>query len=332
MIDLTTKYLGFTLKNPLIASASPITNSLGGIKRLEDNGVAAVVLHSLFEEQVNHEQKVINHFLYKENDSFAEALDYFPSDMQFDNLESEHYLEFVSQTKKSTSIPIIASLNGVSNTGWIKYGSMLQEAGADALELNITYIPTSIDMSGVEIENMYIETISNLKQHISIPLNIKMNSYFTNPANMAKRFVEAGANGLTLFDHPINVDIDLENLTAIQNAHLTNSKDKSESLRWCAILFNKLEADLCLNTGIKSSEDVLKALMSGASSVALASILLEKGEKYLQNILFNIHKWMEEKEYESIKQMIGSISLNHTDNPSAYERNSYMYALTHFRK
>jgi len=331
MIDLTTQYLGFNLKNPVIASASPITNSLSGIKRLEDNGIAAIVLHSLFEEQVNHEQKVLNHFLYKENDSFAEALDYFPSDMQFDNLDSEHYLEFVSEVKKSTDVPIIASLNGVSNAGWIKYGSKLQEAGADALELNITYIPTSIDISGSEVEAMYIDTVKNLRQHISIPLNIKMNSYFTNPANMAKQFVEAGANGLTLFDNPINVDIDLHTLSATQKAHLSTSEDKSESLRWCAILFNNIEADLCVNTGIRSGKDVLKAMMSGANSVAIASILLEKGEKYLQNILFKMEKWMEENEYESINQMRGSISLNHTDNPAAYERNSYMYALKHFK-
>lgn len=331
MIDLTTQYLGFNLKNPVIASASPITNSLSGIKRLEDNGIAAIVLHSLFEEQVNHEQKVLNHFLYKENDSFAEALDYFPSDMQFDNLDSEHYLEFVSEVKKSTDVPIIASLNGVSNAGWIKYGSKLQEAGADALELNITYIPTSIDISGSEVEAMYIDTVKNLRQHISIPLNIKMNSYFTNPANMAKQFVEAGANGLTLFDNPINIDINLHTLSATQKAHLSTSEDKSESLRWCAILFNNIEADLCVNTGIRSGKDVLKAMMSGANSVAIASILLEKGEKYLQNILFKMEKWMEENEYESINQMRGSISLNHTDNPAAYERNSYMYALKHFK-
>jgi len=332
MIDLTTNYLGFKLKNPLIASASPITNSLGGIKRLEDNGIAGVVLHSLFEEQINHEQKTLDHFLYKENDSYAEALEYFPTDMQFDNLDSEHYLEFVSEVKKSTSIPVIASLNGVSDAGWIKYGSKLQEAGADALELNITYIPTSIDMSGQEIEDMYINTVKNLRQHISIPLNVKMNSYFTNPANMAKRFVEAGANGLTLFDNPINVSIDLETLTATQKAHLTYSKDKSESLRWCAILFNKIEADMCINTGIKSGKDVLRAMMSGANSVAIASILLDKGEKYLQNILYKMEQWMEENEYESIEQMRGSISLEHTDNPAAYERNSYMYALKHFKK
>ncbi|MDD2698191.1 MAG: dihydroorotate dehydrogenase-like protein [Arcobacteraceae bacterium] len=331
MIDLTTKYLGFTLKNPIIASASPITNSLDGVKRLEDNGIAAVVLHSLFEEQINHEQRMLNHFLYKENDSYAEALEYFPSDMQFDNLDSEHYLEFVSTVKKSVNIPVIASLNGVSDIGWAKYGLKLQEAGADALELNITYIPTSIDMRGDEVENMYINTVRNLKQHISIPLNVKMNSYFSNPANMAKRLVDAGANGLTLFDNPISVDIDLETLTSIQKANLTISKDKSESLRWCAILFNKLEADLCINTGIKTGEDILKAMMSGASSVALASVLLEKGEKYLGTILFDMEKWMVEHEYESIKQMIGSISLHHTDNPSAYERNSYIKALHNFK-
>lgn len=330
MVNLTTQYLGLNLKNPIIASASPITNSLDGIKRLEDNGIAAVILHSLFEEQINHEKKVLDHFLYSENDSYAEALSYFPSDMQFDNLDSEHYLEFVSEVKKSTNIPIIASLNGVSTEGWIKYGSKLEEAGADALELNITYIPTSIDMSGSEVEEMYINTVKNLRKYISIPLNVKMNSYFSNSANMAKRFVEAGANGLTLFDHPINVDINLELLTAVQNAHPTTSKDKSESLRWCAILFNQLDVDLCANTGIRDGYDILKCIMSGASAVAIASILLEKGEKYLQSIISQMETWMEEHEYKSISQMKGSISLQHTHNKEAYERNSYMYALKHF--
>jgi dihydroorotate dehydrogenase (fumarate) len=333
MLNLSTKYLGLELKNPLIASASPLTNNLQNIKKLEDNGIAAVVMHSLFEEQINHEQHQLDHFLYSSNDSFAEALDYLPTDLDFDNIEADDYLKEIEKIKKSVDIPVIASLNGVSSGGWIKYASKLQGAGADALELNITYIPTSLDKSSQEVEDMYIQTVKTVKEHISIPLNIKMNSYFSSPANMAKRFVEAGADGLTLFDNPVSVDIDLEELNAIQSANITVSKDKSESLRWCAILFNKLNnASLCANTGIHNEFDVLKAVMSGADAVSFASVLLKSGEHEASNILKGIQTWMEDKEYQSIEQMKGSISLLHTRNPDAYERSSYIGALQSFRR
>ena len=330
MIDLTTKYMGFDLKNPLIASASPITNSIDGIKRLEDNGIAAVILHSLFEEQINHEMQELDHFLYSNNESYAEATEYLPTDIDFDNIEADNYLADIEKIKKSTNIPVIASLNGVSAGGWVKYASKLQGAGADALELNITYVPSSLDLDGSAVEKMYEDTVKVVKENISIPLNVKMTSFFSNPANMAKRFVDAGADGLTIFDNPVLVDIDLENLTALQRANISKSKDMSESLRWCGILHGKLDASLCVGTGIHSGKDVLKAMMSGGDAVALASVLLQKGEKELQNILFEMKNWMEEKEYESISQMKGSISLKNTDNPSAYERSSYMSALRHF--
>lgn len=330
MIDLTTKYLGFDLKNPLIASASPITNSVDGIKRLEDNGIAAVILHSLFEEQINYEMQELDHFLYTNNESYAEATEYLPTDLDFDNIEADNYLADIEKIKKATHVPVIASLNGVSPGGWVKYASKLQGAGADALELNITYIPTNLDLDGSVIEQMYVDTVKLVKENISIPLNLKMNSYFSNPANMAKRFIDVGVDGLTLFDNPVRVDIDLENLTAVQRANISTPKDISESLRWAAILYNKFDCSLCVNTGVHSGEDTLKAIMSGADAVSLASVLLQKGEKELQNILFEIQNWMEEKEYESISQMKGSISLSHTDNPSAYERGSYMSALKHF--
>lgn len=330
MIDLSTNYLGFDLKNPLIASASPITNSVDGIKRLEDNGIAAVILHSLFEEQINHEMQELDHFLYTHNESYAEATEYLPTDLDFDNIEADNYLADIEKVKRATKLPVIASLNGVSPGGWVKYASKLQGAGADALELNITYIPTDINLDGSKVEQMYVDTVKLVKENISIPLNLKMNSYFSNPANMAKRFVDAGVDGLTIFDNPVRVDIDLENLTAVQKANITTEKDLSESLRWAAILYNRLDCSLCVNTGIHTGFDVLKAIMSGADSVSLASVLLERGEKELQNILFTMQKWMEEKEYESISQMKGSISLAHTDNPAAYERGSYMHALKHF--
>ncbi len=331
-MDLSTSILGLKLKNPLIASASPLTASLESIKRLEDNGIAAVIMHSLFEEEINHEIGQIDHFLYINSNSNAEGITYLPSEVDFENLQADHYLEEIRRIKEGVHIPVIASLNGVSLGGWIKYAKKLEEAGADALELNITYIPTSMELEGYKVEQMYIDTVATLSEQINIPLNVKMNSYFSNPANMAKRFVDAGAKGLTLFDNPTLVDVDLELLTPLQRANITSSGRLSETLRWCAILYKKLPCSLCANTGIHSGEDVLKAIMSGADATALASVLLIKGEGEIKQILSDMSEWMEKHEYESITQMKGSISLSHTDNPSAYERNSYMYALQHYRR
>ena len=331
-MELTTTYLGLELKNPLIASASPLTASLDSIKKLEDNGIAAVMMHSLFEEEINHEIHQIDHFLHIHSNSNAEASTYLPTEVDFDNLNSEQYLDEIKKIKEAIQIPVIASLNGVSAGGWVKYAKKLQEAGADALELNITYIPTSIDMEGHTVEQMYIDTVKQVKEHISIPLNVKMNAYFSSPANMAKRFVEAGANGLTIFDNPTRVDVDLELLTPLQHANITSSANLSETLRWCAILYNKLPCSLCAGTGVHNAEDVLKAIMSGADAVSLASVLLIKGEAEVAAILNEITQWMQKYEYDSISQMKGSISLAHTDNPAAYERNSYMYALQQYRR
>ncbi len=331
-MELTTTFLGLELKNPLIASASPLTASLESIKKLEESGIAAVVMHSLFEEEINHEIHQLDHFLHIHNNANAEATSYLPSEVAFGNLNSEQYLEEIKRVKEAVQIPVIASLNGVSAGGWVKYAKKLQEAGADALELNITYIPTSIDMEGHTVEQMYIDTVAQVKEHISIPLNVKMNAYFSSPANMAKRFVQAGANGLTIFDNPVRVDVDLELLTPLRCANITSASNLSETLRWCAILYKKLPCSLCANTGIHSAEGVLKAIMSGADAVALASVLLIKGESEVNIILNEIAEWMEKYEYDSISQMKGSISLSHTDNPAAYERNSYMYALQQYRR
>ncbi|MBD3789456.1 MAG: dihydroorotate dehydrogenase-like protein [Campylobacterales bacterium] len=329
-MDLSTSYLGFELKNPLIASASPLTSSPESIKKLEDNGIAAVVLHSLFEEQINHELQQLDHFLFSHNESYAEAIDYLPHEVDFENLQADHYLKEIEEIKRSIDIPVIASLNGVSSGGWVKYASKLQEAGADALELHISYIPTDIDMDSATVEKMYVDTVSLVKEHISIPLTVKMNRYFSNPANMAKRFVESGVSGLTLFDNPVTVDIDLMTLSSVQKAQITTSRQLSESLRWCGILYRKLPCSLCAGTGVHTGADVLKAVISGADAVSLASVLLMKGEKEVQEILHFIRHWMEENEYQSISQMKGSVSLEHTDNPSAYERSSYMSALQNF--
>lgn len=331
-MDFTTTFLGLNLKNPLIASASPLTSSVESIRRLEDNGIAAVIMHSLFEEEINHEIHQIDHFLHINSDSNAEGTSYLPSEVDFENLQADNYLEEIRRIKESVSLPLIASLNGISAGGWISYAKRLEEAGADALELNITYIPTSMEMEGYRVEQMYIDTVAQVAERIDIPLNVKMNAYFSNPANMAKRFVEAGAKGLTLFDNPTRVEVDLELLSPLQRANITTSYNLSETLRWCAILYGRLSCSLCANTGIHSGEDVLKAIMSGADATALASVLLTKGEGEIKQILSDMEEWMEKHEYESISQMKGSISLAHTDNPSVYERNSYMYALQHYRR
>jgi dihydroorotate dehydrogenase (fumarate) len=268
--------------------------------------------------------------LYSHNESYAEALEYLPHDVDFENLQADDYLKEIEEIKRSTSIPVIASLNGVSSGGWVKYASRLEQAGADALELHLSFIPTDIKMDGATVEQIYVDTVALVKEHISIPLTVKMNRYFSNPANMANRFVQAGADGLVLFDNPVSVDIDLTELSSVQRAQITTSTQLSESLRWCGILYRKLACSLCAGTGIHSGADVLKAVMSGADAVALASVLLMKGEKEVGEILHFIQHWMEENEYDSINQMKGSISLEHTDNPSAYERSSYMHALQNF--
>ncbi|MEA1917973.1 MAG: dihydroorotate dehydrogenase-like protein [Campylobacterota bacterium] len=329
-MDLTTSYLGLKLKNPIIVGACPLTSTVESIKELESSGAAAVVLHSIFEEQINHESKELDNFLFKGSEDYAEALGYFP-EVALSNLDSESYLDEIIELKKSIKIPIIASLNGVSKGGWIDYAKKLEKAGVDAIELNITYIPTDVHVKGKTVEKMYIEALKTVRESVKIPIAIKMNSVFSAPARMAKKFVDAGANGLVLFDRPVHVDIDLENLNSIQVINPTTSNDLSETLRWSAILFKQLDTSLCASTGVQTHEDILKAIMSGADATQMVTVLMEKGASQIEEILQNLVKWMEEKEYDSIEQMKGSISLQHTSNPAAYQRTSYMRILTDYR-
>lgn len=329
-MDFTTRFLGFQLKNPLIAGASPLTGKRDSILRLEDNGIAAVVLHSLFEEEINDRIHQIDHFLDLHSHSNPEAITYQPP-AEYSGGQADHYLEEIRKIKESVSIPVIASLNAVSAGGWVDYAAKLQEAGADAIELNITYIPTSVLMEGSEVEEMYLRTVFQVAEAVQVPLNVKMNPYFSSPANMARKFVEAGAHGLTIFDNPSRVDVDLELLSPLHRANLTSSGNLSETLRWCAILYGHLECSICAMTGIHTAEDVLKALMSGADAAAMTSVFLQKGEDEVNVILEAMMEWMERHEYVSVAQMKGSMSLRYCDNPDAYERNSYRYALQHYR-
>ena len=329
-MDVTTTYMGLKLKNPIIVGASPLTASIESIKELENAGVAAVVLHSIFEEQINHETHELDHFLFKGSEDYAEALGFFP-EVTLSNLESEHYLDEIKELKKTVNIPIIASLNGVSKGGWMEYAKKLEEAGVDAIELNITYIPTDIHLDARDVEEMYIEALKAVKESVSIPIAVKMNAVFSAPANMAKRLEDAGAQGLVLFDRPVDVDIDLENLNSVQVINPSTSKDLSETLRWSAILYKKLDVSLCASTGVNTHEDILKAMMSGADAVQMVTSLMQNGPSHLTKVLENLTQWMEEKEYVSIEQMKGSISLHHTSNPAAYQRANYMRLLTDYR-
>ncbi len=329
-MNLTTKYMGLALKNPLIIGASPLTASNDSIKRLEDAGTAAVVMHSIFEEQINHEHHEIDHFLFKGSESYAEAVGYFP-DMELGNLESEHYLEDIQALKKSLDIPLIASLNGVSVGGWMNYAKQLEEAGADGLELNITYIPTDPELDGSAVEALYLDALKAVLSAVEIPVAVKMNAFFSAPANMAKRFSDLGAKGLVLFDRPVHVDIDLEELISSPRINPTHSQDLSESLRWSAILYQKVAASLCVSSGVHTHEDLLKAMMSGADAVQMVSAVMEHGEGHIEEVLTNLSRWMQEKEYISIEQMKGSISLHHTRNPAAYQRANYMRILSEYR-
>lgn len=330
-MNLKTSYMGFELKNPVIAGASPLSASFDGVKSLEDHGAACVVMHSLFEEQINHESRALDHFLFEGSESYAEALSYFPEPESFDNLNAEHYLEEILRLKHTIDIPLIASLNGVSAGGWIRYAKKLQEAGADAIELNITYIPTDPSIDGRAVEEMYLQDVRSVCAHTTLPVSIKMNPYFSAPAHMAKAFEREGAKALVLFDRPVRADIDLENLNALHRVVLSTSDELSEGLRWSAILYKELTLSLCLSTGVHTHLDLLKAIMSGADAVQMASALLRHGAGHIGNVLCELREWMEKHEYESIAQMKGSLSLNHCPNKAAYERANYMQTLQEYR-
>jgi len=329
-MDLRTSYMGLELKNPIIVGASPLTASIESIKVLEAHGAAAVVMHSIFEEQINHETHELDHFLFKGSESYAEALGYFP-EVSLGNIESEHYLEEIVRLKSEIDIPVIASLNGVSEGGWIKYAKKLEEAGVDALELNITYIPADPDTDAREVEQLYVDALQAVVSNVAIPVSVKMNAVFSAPAQMAKKLTEAGAKGLVLFDRPVHVDIDLENLNSVQTINPSTSSDLSETLRWSAILYGKLNASLCASTGVTTHEDILKAMMSGADVTQMVTALMEHGPEHIEVVLKDLVHWMEEKEYVSIRQMQGSISLNYSANPAAFERANYMRVLTDYR-
>lgn len=327
MVDLSTTYLGFQLNNPVIASASPISKKLDGIRKLEDAGAAAVVMYSLFEEQIVQESLALDHYLSLGTDTFAEALTYFP-DLQNYNVGPDDYLGLISKAKQAVKIPIIGSLNGVSTGGWIDYAQKIEQAGADALELNMYYIPTDFDLSSQELEQVYIDLVKDVRSQIHIPLAVKLSPFYTAFPHFSRRLAQAGANGLVLFNRFMQPDLDIEALEVTPHLVLSDSDELRLPLRWTAILYGRIDADLALTSGVHTAQDVLKAMMAGASATMLASELLANGVQRISDILKDMQMWMETFEYTSITQMKGSMSQKSVAEPAAFERANYMKALS----
>lgn len=329
MIDVTTTYLGLHLTNPLVASASPLSKKLDTVRRLEDAGAAAIVLYSLFEEQILHESHELDHYLERGAHAYAEALNYFP-DLDHYNIGPEPYLEHLRRVKEAVSIPVIGSLNGISPGGWVSYARSMEQAGADALELNIYYLPTDPKMSGAELEANDVLLVREVRTAVKIPFAVKLSPFFTSLPNITERFVEAGANGLVLFNRFYQPDLDLEALEVVPNLDLSTSRDLRLPLRWIALLYGRIHADFALTSGVHTAQDVLKAMMAGASVAMMASALLEHGPELITRVLENVGEWMIQHEYASLSEMKGSMSQQAVARPALFERANYMKALNSF--
>lgn len=329
-MDLSTTYLGLKLKNPLIPSAGPISENIDSIKRLEDAGAAAVVLYSLFEEQLIMEKLELHHHMTEGTESFAESLSYFPEPAEY-KVGPDAYLEHIQKVKKAVGIPVIASLNGSTLGGWTAYAKLMQDAGADAIELNIYFVPTDIDTPGSVIEQRYIDIVKAVKHSVTIPIAVKISPFFSNMAHMAKQLDTAGANGLVLFNRFYQPDINLEKLEIQPNIMLSTPFANRLPLTWIGLLHGRIKADLAATSGVHNSRDVLKMLMAGAKATMMLSALLRHGVEHLLEVQRDMIEWMEENEYESVTQMQGSMSQIKTQDPSAYERAQYMKAITSYK-
>ncbi len=330
-MDLSTSYMGMTLKHPVVPSASPLSQSLDGIRRLEDAGASAIVMYSLFEEQIVAESRNLDHYLTYGTESFAEALSYFPQMANY-NVGPQEYLNLLSSAKAAVDVPIIGSLNGVSTGGWIEYARYIQEAGADGLELNIYYIPTEPGMGSDAIEQMYLDVVRNVKASVTIPVAVKLSPYFSAFANMAMRLHEAGADALVMFNRFYQPDFDLDALEVVPNLVLSSSTELRLPLRWVALLYSRVPTDFAITSGVHTYRDVLKGMMAGANVTMMASELLRNGEARIGAIVDEMTQWMEEHEYKSITQMRGSMSQMNVAEPAAFERANYMKVLASWRQ
>ena len=325
-MDLKTTYLGLDLKNPIVVSPSPLCGDLANIKLMEDSGASAVILQSIFEEQINLESLALDQNLSGGEYSQSEASSYFP-ELEDYGMGPNSYLEHIAQAKAAVDIPIIGSLNGVSTGGWIEHAKLIQEAGADALELNVYYVSTDPTRTGTDVENMYEELVRNVKSNVTIPVAVKIGPYFSSFANMADRIAKAGADGLVLFNRFYQPDIDLEALEVKPNIILSSPGRMRLRLRWIAILYKAIQADFALTGGVHSGTDVIKAMMAGAKVAMTTSALLKSGIDHITTLRNGVLQWMEEHEYESIAQMQGSMSQQSVADPEAFERANYMQTI-----
>lgn len=325
-MNLTTTYLGLELPHPIVPSSSPLSQTLDGIRQMEDAGAPAIVMYSLFEEQIEGESHLLDHYLSYGTESFPEALDYFP-ELETYNVGPDSYLELVNRAKAATDIPIIGSLNGASTGGWIEYAKLIEEAGADALELNIYYIPTDPNRAGAEVEQMYVDIVQSVKNAISIPLAVKLGPYFSAFANMAAQLRDAGADALVLFNRFYQPDFDLEALEVTPNLMLSRSAEMRLPLRWVALLYKRIGVDFAITSGVHEPEDVVKGIMAGAAVMMTTSAMLRRGVAQIGVLRHGLQEWMAIHEYESVEQMRGSMSQMNVAQPDAFERANYMKVL-----
>lgn len=325
-MDLTTNYLGLKLKNPVMPGASPMAHQLDHVRRLEDAGAAAIVMHSLFEEQITNDQ--IAEFAHTENpaESFSEAVSYFPR-MEDYALGPDRYLNQISRIKEMVDIPVIGSLNGVSMGGWTDHARLIQQAGADALELNVYYIATDPNESGVAVEQRTLDILQEVKDTVEIPVAVKLSPFFSSPGHFAKQLDELGAAGLVIFNRFYQPDIDIEELEASHRLDLSNSTELRLRLRWAAILHGHLKADIAISGGVHTVEDIVKAIMCGATVTQVVSSLLKYGPSHIGSLIQGLSHWLEDHEYESVDQMRGSMSLKNSPDPSVFERANYLRVL-----
>lgn len=330
-MDLSTTYLGLKLRSPLVPSAAlPLTENVDHIKRMEDAGAAAIVMHSLFEEQLALERRELFESLTQGTESFAEALTYFPEPSAF-QVGPELYLKHIAQAKAAVKIPIVASLNGSTAGGWVRYAKEIEQAGADALELNIYWIPTDPSLSSIRIEDTYIDILRSVKEQVVIPVSVKLSPFFTNFANMARRLESVGADGLTLFNRFYQPDIDLEQLEVTPNILLSTPMAMRVPLRWIAILRDQVGLSLAATSGIHRATDAIKMLMAGADVTMLCSAILRHGPKHIGVVEKEMLTWLEEHEYESVRQLQGSMSQKNCPDPAAFERAQYMRAIASYK-
>lgn len=329
-MDLNTTYMGLALKNPVVPSASPLSQRLEDIRKLEDAGASAVVLFSIFEEQIRHDEEALDHLLTAGTDSFGEALSYFP-DVGDYKIGAEAYLDLIRKAVEACEIPIIGSLNGISDSGWTDYAKRIEEAGAGAIELNVYYIATNPAQTAADVEKMYTDVVREVKQAVGIPVAVKVGPYFSSMANMAVQLESAGADALVLFNRFYQPDFDLESMEVLSDLNLSTPADIRLPLRWIAMLHGRVQASLAGTTGVHNGRDVVKYLLAGADVAMTTSSLLKNGIGHIRSLLSELEHWMEKHEYNSVSEMKGAMSQHAVENPAAFERANYIRILEDYK-